>query len=132
MIGSALTIVAAGMLSVSLATGQSAPKQDLAPTGLLSAVLTFRLNAVESSTPIGACMVAKLMKTPQDFPHAFPMRVQAAFDRRTSICELVAIPVVDLDTSNPQSFTLRSFATEMPSIERTSRLRISQRGGTGR
>jgi hypothetical protein len=76
-------------------------RRELAPTDLLAAVLSYRFTVVESSTPIDACSVYKLMDTPRDFPYRYPNRVQNLFDRHVNACEPVEPPPVMFDSLHP-------------------------------
>ena len=93
--------------SISTAGAQATAKApELAPSDLLAAVLSFRYAVVESSTPVIACSVVKVMETPSDFPHAFPIVVQNIFDRRYMPCEPVEKPpLLVYDTLNPPTQT---------------------------
>jgi hypothetical protein len=92
----AIGVCAAAVLSCAgIASAQLSPPPELAPTGLLNAVLSYRLAVVESSAVVRACSVLKLMDTPRDFPHAFSTSVQKSLDRRESPCEPVTKPALD-------------------------------------
>jgi len=85
-----------------------------ASTGLLGAVLGYRLQVVESSTPIDACSVYKLMDTPRDFSLRFAIAVQNLFDRHTDPCTPIERPPVAFDSLNPPTMRNLSMIPKEP------------------